>query len=298
MKILKIRDNSCYQKEFFSDIENLVSRIADKTLEQLEREGVFVFPPAVAEAEDLSGDQMVLQSFNNSYRTGNLMGVLGLGDEQLDITSRFSKGGEDYFFQYLLLKVLDFPNFLDLQTDSGHEDQLLNFLLFLFPKYLKAALRKGLFKQYINRKYNDGNVKGKIDVESHIRKNTPFTGKVAYNTREFSYDNSLTELIRHTVEFIKRKPYGNKLLAKTKDEVKQVVEATPGYRVFDRKKIIEQNLKMAVRHAYYREYLILQQLCLLILRHEKYQFGTGSRQIYGVLFDGAWLWEEYINSLT
>lgn len=41
----------------------------------------------------------------------------------------------------------------------------------------------------------------------------------------------------------------------------------------------------------------MQRLCLLILRHQKHQIGTGSRQIYGILFDGAWLWEEYINLL-
>lgn len=35
----------------------------------------------------------------------------------------------------------------------------------------------------------------------------------------------------------------------------------------------------------------------MILRHQKNQIGSGSRQIYGILFDGAWLWEEYINSL-
>lgn len=35
----------------------------------------------------------------------------------------------------------------------------------------------------------------------------------------------------------------------------------------------------------------------MILRHQKHQIGSGSRQIYGILLDGAWLWEEYINSL-
>lgn len=35
----------------------------------------------------------------------------------------------------------------------------------------------------------------------------------------------------------------------------------------------------------------------LILQHQKHQIGSGSRQIYGILFDGAWLWEEYVCSL-
>ena len=174
---------------------------------------------------------------------------------------------------------------------------MFNFFLFLFPHYLKAAMRKGLFKKYIRRSCNDGNVKGTIDVARHIKANTPFVGKIAYSQREFSYDNSLMELVRHTIEFIKKKPYGNKLLVKVKDEVKLVINATPGYEPYDRQKIIEQNKKNAVRHAYFREYLALQRLCLLILQHQKNQIGLGVKRIYGILFDGAWLWEEYVNSL-
>ena len=117
------------------------------------------------------------------------------------------------------------------------------------------------------------------------------------DAERLGYDNSLMELVRHTVEFIKRKPYGNKLLIKVKDEVKLVIDATSEYEPCDRQKIIEQNKKNTVRHAYFREYLALQRLCLLILQHQKHQIGAGARQIYGILFDGAWLWEEYVNSL-
>ncbi len=297
MKLLKIKDNSQHKKDAFSDIAGLTGKIADKTLEQLEREGVFVFPEYIDDAEDITRDQMILQSVNDSFRSGNVMGFLGCGNERLIIESRFSGEEDDYFFQYLLDRVLDFPNLVDLETDANQDNRLFNFLLFLFPYYLKTAMRKGLFKKYIRHNYNDGNVKGTIDVARHIEKNTPFTGNVAYSQREFSYDNSLMELVRHTVEFIKRKPYGNKILVKVKDEVKLVIDATPGYEAYDRQRIIEQNKKNAVRHAYFREYLALQRLCVLILRHQKHQIGSGSKLIYGILFDGAWLWEEYVNSL-
>lgn len=49
-----------------------------------------------------------------------------------------------------------------------------------------------------------------------------------------------------------------------------------------------------VYYAYYREYLSFQRLCILILQRQKHQIGTGSKQIYGILVDGAWLWEEYL----
>lgn len=299
MKLLRIKDNTQQKKTEFSDIGGLTSKIADKTLEQLEREGVFVFPEIIKEADDITKDQMILQSQNDSYRTGNVMGFLGLGDERLIIQSRFSGNGDnDFFFQYMIDKVLDFPNIVDLETDADQNNRLFNFLLFLFPHFLRTAMRKGLYKKYIRRRYNDGNVKGSIDVARHIEMNTPFVGNVAYSQREFSFDNYLMELVRHTIEYIKKKPYGDNLLIKVKDEVKLVIEATPRYEQYDRQRIVDENKKSTVRHAYYWEYRALQHLCILILQNQKHQIGAGSRQIYGILFDGAWLWEEYVNSLV
>jgi 5-methylcytosine-specific restriction endonuclease McrBC regulatory subunit McrC len=297
MNPLKIKDNSKKEKEVFSDIASLTGKIADKTLGQLEKEGIFVFPNLLKEAVDITKDQMILQKIDDYYCSGNVMGFLGFGSERLIIGSRFSAGDNDYFFQYLLEKVMDFPNVIDLEVDANQDNLLFSLLLFLFPKYLQTAMRKGIFKRYIRYRYNDENVKGTIDIARHIAKNTPFIGNVAYSQRELSYDNYLMELVRHTIEFIRKKPYGNKLLFKAKDEVKLVVAATPKYKECDRRKILEENKKNTVRHAYFREYRALQYLCILILQYQKHQIGIGSRQIYGILFDGAWLWEEYVNSL-
>lgn len=298
MKVLKIKDNSCHSKEYFNNVANITSTIADKTLKQLEREGIFVFPEIVEDAEDITSDQMIIRSINGEYWSSNVMGFLGRSDERLIIESRFCNEEEDWFFQYLLERVLDFPNIVELKSDASEDNRLFNFLLFLFPYVLKTAMRKGVYKQYICRKYNDTNIKGIIDIGRHIIINTPFVGNVAYNQREFSFDNDVMELVRHTIEFIKRKPYGNLLLAKVKEEVNVVTDTTAKYKLYDRNKIIEQNKKNPVRHAYYREYSALQRLCLLILQHRRHQIGTGARQIYGILFDGAWLWEEYLNLLV
>ena len=297
MKSLKVKDNSQLQKENFSDVSRIIDKIKDKSLHQLEREGIFVFPELIKDAEDITKDQTILESYNEFYKTGNVMGFLGLGDERLIIKSRFSKD-EDYFLQYMLERVMDFPNIVEMQTDSNEDNRLFNLLIFLFPYYLKSAMRKGLYKTYIRKSYNDSNVKGTIDIARHINKNTPFVGNIAYSQREYSYDNHLTELIRHTIELIKKKPYGRTLLSKVKDEVNSVVAATDSYEPYDKNKIINENKKNIVRHAYFREYRALQNLCILILQHRKHQIGVGNRQIYGVLFDGAWLWEEYVNSLV
>ena len=297
MNPLKIKDNQLKLKTDFADVEAITDVIADKTFEQLEKDGIFVFPEIIKDADDISRNQMVLQSFNDMYASGNVMGFLGAGNQRLVIESRFS-AGEDYLFQYLLNKVMDFPNVVDLEANANQDNALFNLLVFLFPHYLRKAARKGAFKTYIRRQYNDANVRGTIDVARHIRMNTPFVGKIAYSQREYSYDNYLMELVRHTIEYIKAKPYGRRLLKSIKDEVKLVVDSTPDYSPSDRIRIIEDNKKNTIRHAYYHEYRDLQRLCILILQNEKQQMGYGKRKVYGILFDGAWLWEEYVNSLV
>jgi len=217
MAQLRISDNSKKNKEEFSAVSKLVDHVADKTLEQLASEGVFVFPEFVEESEDITKDQMILQSYNDSYCTSNVMGFLGLGDERLVIESRFASDGNDYFLQYLINRVFDFPNVVEFSTQANRENQLFKWLLFLFPRYLKMAMRKGPYKTYITRKYNDANFRGTLNVSRHIRTNTPFTGEIAYDKREYSYENDVMELVRHTIEFIRQKPFGNKLLRTVKE---------------------------------------------------------------------------------
>ena len=296
MTLLRTKDNTDIKKEELELIPRLREKLVGKTLADLTAEGVFVFPDTLKNSEDLSSDQFVLEKNGDFYRTGNVMGFLGLDDERLIICSRFG-GEEDHFFLYLLAKVFDFPNIVDLKTSADDSDRLFDFLLFLFPLYLKSALRKGLFKKYIRRSYNDANIKGTIDLPRHIRQNTPFIGKVAYDRRELSADNSLLQLVRHTIEYIKGRPCGRSLLARAKDETELIAAATPSYKFGERSKVVFENKKAPVRHAYFREYRDLQRLCLAILRQQKQRIGGGPRPIYGILFDGAWLWEEYIASL-
>src|SRR5690606_28301755 len=72
--------------------------------------------------------------------------------------------------------------------------------------------------------------------------------------------------------------------------------ATPKYERRNRTSIINSNLKPIV-HPYFYEYQNLQQICLQILRYEGLKYGEENDKVYGLLFDGAWLWEEYLNTL-
>jgi 5-methylcytosine-specific restriction endonuclease McrBC regulatory subunit McrC len=197
-----------------------------------------------------------------------------------------------------MLQKVNGLNIVNLDTSKG-EDSILDFLLYLFPLYLMRAMRQGLYKEYKRNYYNNANIKGAIDVSRHIRLNIPFQGKIAYTTREYSYDNPVLQLVRHTIEYIKTNPLGKSILSRDEDTIdhtNSIVFYTQSYKKNNRKKIISLNSR-PVTHPYFTEYRPLQRLCLRILRHERLSFGEDTEKIHGILFDGALLWENYISKV-
>lgn len=258
---------------------------------------LLVFPDSFESYDRDFGKKVICSIINEEKElyTNSIVGFIGRNKTHLSIHSRFARDGkEDFFLHYMLQKVAKI-NLFSLQHTMD-EDSVFDFLIYLFPLYLKKAINQGIYKQYITNKYNDANVRGVIDVNRHIKYNTPFNGKVAYTTKEYSYDNDITQLIRHTIEFISKCKGGEDILnldSDTNQAVAQIINATPSFIYRDIQTIINKNLRPTT-HPYYSEYAPLQRLCLQILRHEELKYGLEEDEIYGVLIDAAWLWEEYI----
>ncbi|EMC29866.1 hypothetical protein SMU85_01269 [Streptococcus mutans ST6] len=300
---MRLTDNQqiFLKSDFENEFHNLSAQLLDRTLESLSQEdNILIFPHDLLDSPDLEKDGKVLETVNGQIKTQNIIGFLGCGDERLTIHSRFANEDDDYFLHYMLQKVLQL-NLTSLDIGLSQEDSWYQFLIYLFPKYLQAALRKGLYKEYQRFFYNDSHVKGTIEVARHIKKNVPFTGKITYSTREFSFDNALMQLIRHTIALIQHTvPNGRALLsssASVRENTAEIVRVTPSYKFSDRTKIIHLNQTRPIRHAYYYEYGKLQQLCLMILHQTKHGLNQSQQKIHGLLFDVAWLWEEYLATL-
>lgn len=302
--MITIQDNN-YQGKVCSlhDVADLLS-IGNKSIRQLcnENEHLLVFPLSIDDTDNRIGDSTIVDIYAEDenfvrIKSGNIMGFVGRKNQQMKIYSRFDNQEHDYFLHYMLQKVFSF-NIFNLDFTSS-EDNVFEFLVYMFPAMLKKAMRQGVYKEYRKFRHNDANVRGTIDISRHIRENIPFRGTVAYNTKEYSFDNSITELIRHTIEYIKTIPSGDIILSSDKtveDCIKKIISYTPSYSHTERIKIIQDNL-LPCNHPFYTEYTALQKLCVQILRQEEIKYGTDDDRIYGILFDGAWLWEEYLNTL-
>ena len=296
---MRITDNQhrIAKEDFVAEYPKLSQALLDRTLDNLSKEdNIFIFPNDLKNSPDLEKDQKIFETVNQKIKTGNVIGFLGCGQERLTISSRFSDESNDHFLHYLLHKVLHI-NLTSLDVALSREERLYQLLMYLFPKYLQAAIRKGLYKEYQRFSHNDSHVKGVIDVGNHLKKNLPFTGNIAYTTREFTYDNPLMQLIRHTIEYIKTQKSFGALLDSNRETIAEVTRVTSAYKLADRAKFIRINKTKPLRHAYFREYRKLQELCLMILNREKHGLGYQEQKIHGILFDVSWLWEEYVYTL-
>ena len=297
---MQLTDNqqALNKEEFITEYPKISQVLLDRTLDNLSQEdSIFIFPNDLKNSPDLDKDQKILETVNQKIKTGNVIGFLGCGQERLTISSRFSSKSDDYFLHYLLQKVLNI-NLTSLDVGLSREERFYQLLIYLFPKYLEAAMRKGLYKVYQRFSHNNSHIKGVIDVVNHLKKNLPFTGNIAYTTREFTFDNPIMQLVRHTIEYIKnQKSLGRGIIDSNRENITEIIRVTPSYKLADRAKIIRRNQTKPLRHAYFREYRKLQELCLMILNREKHGLGYQEQKIHGILFDVAWLWEEYVHTL-
>ena len=327
---LKTTDNNCSKKisaiiqgvssrtgdaETFSAVHySSLLRIANVPLKELaaKNPNLLVFPYEIEKSYGKVGKLPLFEMCGCAenlseaeIKTGNLMGFVGTGSNsaaengavQIEIASRFSKSKNDFFLHYMLGKVFG-ENLFSLNYDAS-SGNVFDLLIFTFPLVLKNAFRQGIFKTYMTFERNDANVKSALNFPRHIRQNIPFCGKIAYKERTQVFDNPLTELVRHTIEFIKAKPFGKSVLncdSETKSAVSQIVKLTQNYSFHARQKIISENLR-GTNHPFFTKWKPLQKLCLAILNHSKINYHSGGKSVCGLLFDGAWLWEEYLNTI-
>lgn len=162
--MIKLTDNNKgqYPAESFSrDTIASLFPLSDKPISQLckENENLLLFPYCLDESNDEIEDSCIFSIKNTdtpnlvTIETSNLMGFIGVGDLRIKIGSRFDNGEEDYFLHYMLQQVIHI-NLFDLKHNKDNEDAL-DFSVFMFPLFLKRAMRQGFYREYKRNEHND-----------------------------------------------------------------------------------------------------------------------------------------------
>lgn len=101
------------------------------------------------------------------------MGFFGIGnDVQISIHSRFDNLDKQFFLHHMLQKICNVSPTVELIRVN--KNSFYEFIVLLFPSFLKKAIDQGLFRTYINKEYNDSNIRVIIDFSKHFRLNISF----------------------------------------------------------------------------------------------------------------------------
>ena len=289
----------------------VLSAYSGKRVSEFEQRGAELFPGSfcrlnrglIESADDAPVFSIVGGDYESAYlETGNCMGVVKIRDAdrnievQLSIGSRFDQSSRQYFINHLLSRVIG-GSFVS-EVDSGPDSYWEMLLAFLFRKRLLEASRAGLFRCYQKICHDDLRFRGKLDIDLHIRRNIPFIGRLAYTNNEITFDNPLNHLVRHAIRRVTEKwPYffiGEKPLT---DFYHELERNTPSWQKRKAIACIAENQR-PVKHPYFHSiYEPIRKLALRILRNEGITPYSGTDEVEGIIFDGAWLWEQYLWTL-
>ena len=234
--------------------------------------------------------------------TSNLMGALRFrspesGESvQVEILSRFDNGSNNYFLNYLLSKALNVA--VGSETVVAQNSSVLDLLLdVVFVKRFGDAARNGLLRQYRTYRNNDWNFKGRLDVSRHIRENLPLPHGIAYVKREIDLDVPVNRMLLLASQVVQRRRpdlFDNNEDATDAFRILRTGIADPG----DIRTVLScRDCRESISHPFYREtWEPLRQIARMILEEEKWQIfqEDAEEEVSGVVFDGAWLWEEYL----
>ena len=238
-----------------------------------------------------------------SLATGNLMGSIRFRDRetsiQVEVLSRFDHGENNFFLNYLLSRAFDVA--LGEDPVSAKQPSVLDLLLdVLFVRRFGEASRNGLLRQYRTYRNNDWAFKGRLDLPRHIRENVPLPRGVAYVKREIDLDVPVNRLLLLAALVVrKRRPDLFERNEDARDALRELRTAIPDPGDV-RSVLSHRDCREPVRHPFYREvWEPLRQIARMILEEERWVLFQDDEEetVSGVVFDGAWLWEEYIASV-
>jgi 5-methylcytosine-specific restriction enzyme subunit McrC len=270
-----------------------------------EKNPIFTLLEETSEDEDTSDGKVYY------VQTYNIMGVFTLRHEdfslRMRITSRFDQAeGKQPFLCWLLGRVLrvTLSDFIDT-SESEHWWTILVELLFW--RKLGEAASIGLFRQYQTREYNDLRFRGRLDIDRHIRLNMPLWDKIAYSRREIVYDNPVNHLLRHAIKIVLSHWSGNITGGPENKDALDLASAietnTPSWSMSNLQSLLmDKELMRSISQPFYAEYyedLRILALCIVLGRGVDLYSGveSSSYSINGIVFDGAWLWEEYLSTI-
>lgn len=247
----------------------------------------------------------LLQSWGTKDYTGQYAGLV-MDEDTGDVYflhSRFDPGETYNFTNYILSKALQLNSrvFPDMEIGRDRDKMMQLLLAIVFINQIRVAFKSGIYRCYRNYENNDSRVRGRIQVERHIKLNPIFNGNIAYTYREYTADNDINRIILTAYETLCK---GNRAFMRSlmnspgsrsaKDFFTQLSNITTPASRQEIQHLLRGN-KKKIHHSVYRNWEAVRKTAIQILHHAGIKTQeSGASTVSGVLIDMPKIWEKYL----
>ncbi|HNW71964.1 MAG TPA: hypothetical protein PKK70_03530 [Candidatus Paceibacterota bacterium] len=200
----------------------------------------------------------------------------------------------DEGFKLMVETVFNISSIGDISGVRSENSFLLLYYL-AFIKRVKEVLKRGVYREYVEKEENLSYLKERLIIPEHIRQNYFNKHKLFCNYTEFSPENLINQIIIGTLTHIgKSKFSGNHLLMKGIKEIKNVFED------FEQEKALKPTIAKIELIKYNRQnqrYKEIMIFCKNIIQNQSGSFGSGDTKYSAFYLDMNLLFEQFVGKL-
>ena len=231
---------------------------------------------------------------NNGVKFKQYVGVLCVGDLQIEVLPKVDKHGEYGVWHNNLLAMLKAVYKLKVEVPSQaeqkliHSNSILDVFIQRFLDEVERLLHIGLVKSYRRVEDNCKAHKGKLLVDKQITKNFAHKERFFVNYTTYDYNHVCNRIIYkalHLIPYITDSSYIKARANTIRFEFPELNDIAIDEGLFNR---MEFNRKT-------EEYRFSMELAKLLLLHYMPNLSNGKNEkVLALMFDMNRLWEEYV----
>ncbi|MFB6200132.1 MAG: McrC family protein, partial [Candidatus Nanohaloarchaea archaeon] len=179
----------------------------------------------------------------------------------------------------------------DLDTTSLEEGtQFLDIIAEIYQKEVQKIIRRGLYRDYVEKEERSNFVKGKVLVEKQIQ--SPYRDKMHVKYEDITENNKLNKLILHATDVLRRRVNNRELSSKLNKQYKKIRKSVDEERI-TKGELNEINTD-TLSNYYEKAVLIAKQ----VVRNTYYEsISTGQAPAYSFLINMNRLFQDFVTKL-
>jgi 5-methylcytosine-specific restriction enzyme subunit McrC len=256
-------------------------------------------------AEDLSEAELeALARFNDHYggkyfqllhqaiRFKNYVGVLQVGDLQIEILPKLDRGEANAPLREVLLQLLAHTQVLKIELSGAaalalQKTTILPLYIRVFLEAVEDLMQKGLLRTYEQKIQASKHWKGQVQLSRQLRLDAIQKPYVISKQSTYSYENQWHQILYSALRILMKMPLEHELIQWAERLLMDFpLQKAKLFQKEDFAQLPYDEKRLPYKNAI--------QLAELIILGFQPQLKTGGYTIFGLLFDMNFLYEEYV----